>query len=139
MPDPAAKPVRRPNAVLAMRHALMEQPAGTAWVVATGALTNVALLFATFPELTSHIKGLSIMGGAIGNGFTEAPMGHVKGEGERFGNHTRWAEFNVYVCPKFTNYGMSKFDICSSAILKPLNQYSPTPSWLSRRRSSHLT
>lgn len=87
----------KPNAVLAMRHALIEQPKGTAWLVATGALTNVALLFATFPELVEHIKGLSIMGGAIGGGFTDAPMGHVRGEGERFGNTTRYAEFNFYV------------------------------------------
>ena len=76
-----------------MRHALIEQPEGKAWLVATGALTNVALLFATFPELVEHIKGLSIMGGAIGGGFTDAPMG----EGERFGNWTTWAEFNIYV------------------------------------------
>lgn len=97
LPRPLSRAVTRPNAVLAMRHALMEQPGGEAWLVATGALTNVALLFATFPELVEHIKGLSIMGGAIGGGFTDAPMGHVKGEGERFGNWTRWAEFNIYV------------------------------------------
>lgn len=90
--------VSKPNAVLAMRQALMGQAEGTAWVVATGALTNVALLFATFPELVEHVRGLSIMGGAIGGGFTEAPMGRVEGEGERFGNWTRWAEFNIYVC-----------------------------------------
>lgn len=76
----------------------MGQPAGKAWLVATGALTNVALLFALFPEVVRHIGGLSIMGGAIGGGYTDAPLGHVRGEGERFGNHTRWAEFNVYVC-----------------------------------------
>ncbi len=35
------------------------------------------------------------MGGAVGNGFTDAPMGKVKGEGERFGNWTAYAEFNV--------------------------------------------
>ena len=97
MPKPGARPIHRPNAVLAIRHALVEQPPGSAWLVATGALTNVALLFATFPELVTHIQGLSIMGGAIGGGFTEAPMGHRKGQGERFGNHTRWAEFNIYV------------------------------------------
>ena len=97
LPQPSSKAVQEPNAVLAMRHALIEQPKGTAWLVATGALTNVALLFATFPELLEHIKGLSIMGGAIGSGFTDAPMGYVKGEGERFGNWTRWAEFNIYV------------------------------------------
>lgn len=80
-----------------MRHALIEQPRGTAWLVATGALTNIALLFATFPELVEHIKGVSVMGGAIGGGFTDAPMGHVRSEGERFGNHTAYAEFNIYV------------------------------------------
>ncbi len=97
LPKPLTEAVGRPNAVLAMRHALVEQRKGTAWVVATGALTNVALLFATFPELAEHVKGFSIMGGAIGGGFTDAPMGYVKGGGERFGNWTRWAEFNIYV------------------------------------------
>lgn len=97
LPRPTTDAVTRPNAVLAMRHALVEQAEGSAWVVATGALTNVALLFATFPELVERIKGLSVMGGAIGGGFTGAPMGHVKGEGQRFGNWTRWAEFNIYV------------------------------------------
>lgn len=98
LPRPVKEAVGEPNAVLAMRQALMGQAEGTAWVVATGALTNVALLFATFPELVGHVRGLSIMGGAIGGGFTEAPMGRVEGEGERFGNWTRWAEFNIYVC-----------------------------------------
>jgi len=39
------------------------------------------------------------MGGAIGGGFTDAPLGHLEGreEGERIGNVTRWAEFNIYV------------------------------------------
>ena len=87
-----------------MRHALMEQPVGMPWVVATGALTNVALLFATFPELVRHIKGLSIMGGAIGNDWTGAPMGRVKGQGMRFGNTTRWAEFNIYVRFRMPTY-----------------------------------
>ena len=87
------------GAVVAMRRALWERPRGSAWVVATGALTNVALLFAVFPELVEHVGGLSIMGGAVGGGFTDAPMGKVEGEGERFGNWTRWAEFNIYVRP----------------------------------------
>ena len=80
-----------------MYEALSGQPEGNAWLVATGALTNVALLFTTYPALASHVKGLSIMGGAIGNGFSKAPMGHKKGDGERFGNTTKWAEFNIYV------------------------------------------
>ena len=93
---PSAKAVTEPNVLRAMYDALMRYP-GETWLVATGALTNVALLFATYPKVATHIKGLSIMGGAIGSGFTDAPMGHVRGEGVRFGNHTRYAEFNIYV------------------------------------------
>lgn len=85
------------NTIVAMHAKLMSQPKGKAWIVATGALTNIALLFAVFPELVSHIQGLSIMGGAIGGGFSNAPMGHVKREGNTIGNSTAWAEFNIYV------------------------------------------
>jgi len=106
LPGPAAEAVTRPNAVLAMRHALLEQPKGKVWLVATGALTNVALLLAAFPEMVGHIRGLSIMGGAIGGGFTGAPMGKVRGEGERFGNVTAWAEFNIYVSEKWGARGL---------------------------------
>ena len=79
----------------------MSQPPGTVWVIATGALTNIALLFAAFPELVEHIAGLSIMGGAIGGNFTDAPMGKfdpvTKEWKERVGNVSMWAEFNIYV------------------------------------------
>lgn len=149
LPSPAAKPVTKPNAILAMHHALMEQPKGTAWLVATGALSNVALLFATFPALVEHIKGLSIMGGAIGGGFTDAPMGHVRGEGERFGNTTAYAEFNVYVrSPSICIPARDKSNNHSSAIQRRLGQSSPIPSsprrsrslpWTSRTRSSQLS
>lgn len=131
LPRPSSKAVRKPNAVLAIRHALIEQPRGTAWLVATGTLTNVALLFATFPELVEHIRGLSIMGGAIGGGFTDAPMGHVKGEGERFGNWTRWAEFNIYVRSNLGSLALTTRDelclICLSSVIPKLqDQYSRT-------------
>lgn len=121
LPQPSSKPITKPNAVLPMRHALMEQPRGTAWLVATGALTNVALLFATFPELVEHIKGLSIMGGAIGGGFTDAPMGHVEGEGERFGNWTRWAEFNIYCDPEAAKSIFSNHTLAAKTTLIPLD------------------
>ena len=97
LPQAQSPPITHTNAVLAMRNALLAQQPGTAWVVATGALTNVALLFATFPEVAVHIRGLSIMGGAIGGKFTGAPLGKVEGSGERIGNITQWAEFNIYV------------------------------------------
>lgn len=106
-------PVTDTNAILAMRYALLSQPKDSAWLVATGTLTNIALLFATFPDTASHIKGLSIMGGAIGSGFSNAPLGAVKGEGERIGNHTRWAEFNIYCDPEAAQ------SIFSNPILTP--------------------
>ena len=80
-----------------MYNALKAQPPNTAWIIATGTLTNVALLFATFPELADHIKGLSLMGAAVGEGFTEVPMSRLPGQESRIGNTTPWAEFNVYV------------------------------------------
>lgn len=61
----------------AMYKALMATPKHTAFLVATGTLTNVAMVFQKYPDLAEHIKGLSIMGGAVGNGYTDAPMGKV--------------------------------------------------------------
>lgn len=77
-----------------MREALLSQPSRKTWLVATGTLTNVALLFATFPELAEHVKGLSIMGGAIGGGFTSVS---TTADNKGFGNTTFYAEFNIYV------------------------------------------
>ena len=97
-PDVPVKTDR--TAVDAMYRALIATPKGTAWVVPTGALTNAALLFAVHPDLNDHVAGLSIMGGAIGGGFTDAPLGAITGEGERFGNITPYAEFNIYIDPE---------------------------------------
>ncbi|KAI2628913.1 Inosine/uridine-preferring nucleoside hydrolase [Xylaria nigripes] len=83
----------------AIASALRACEPGTAWVVATGALTNIANLFAAHPDLKSHIAGLSIMGGSIGGGFTSAPLGRVNNV-ERIGNYTQWAEFNVLIDPE---------------------------------------
>lgn len=60
-------------------------------MVATGSLTNAAKLFQTHGDLIGHIKGLSLMGGAIGNGHTNAVYGVVDGKA-RVGNWTPWAE-----------------------------------------------
>jgi uridine nucleosidase len=98
LPKASRAPITDKNPILAMRDALMAQPKGTPWVIATGTLTNVALLFATFPEVAAHIKGLSIMGGGVGEGFSEAPISRLDGHENRIGNVTPLAEFNIYVC-----------------------------------------
>ncbi len=36
-------------------------------VIATGPLTNIALLLVNHPDVTKHIKKLVLMGGAVGN------------------------------------------------------------------------
>ncbi|KAJ5507555.1 hypothetical protein N7527_009698 [Penicillium freii] len=100
LPKATRAPITDKNAIVAMRDALLAQPKGTPWVVATGTLTNIALLFAAFPEVAEHIQGLSIMGGAIGEGFTDAPMSRLAGEKSRIGNVTPWAEFNFYCDPE---------------------------------------
>jgi uridine nucleosidase len=66
------------GAVFAMYDALSKTTPGTAWLIATGALTNIGLLFAVYPSLADHIAGLSIMGGAIGGFFTHAPLGRMQ-------------------------------------------------------------
>ncbi|KAI1799820.1 Inosine/uridine-preferring nucleoside hydrolase [Daldinia bambusicola] len=86
-------------AVEAMASALKRTPPGTAWIAATGALTNVARLFARHPELRAHVAGVTVMGGSVGDGFTPAVMGVVDGV-PRIGNYTAWAEFNVLIDPE---------------------------------------
>lgn len=97
LPEPVQPAIEDVSFLDAMYHALTTTPANTAWLISTGTLTNIGLLFQKHPHLAVHIKGLSIMGGAIGGGFTDAPMGKIKGEGERFGNMTAFAEFNVRI------------------------------------------
>ena len=62
---------------------------------------NVALLFCSFPELVDHIADLSIMGGAVGGGFTSADLGtnimDNKGNSRPpIGNATPYAELDIW-------------------------------------------
>lgn len=98
LPPPSAPIIRDINAIVAMRNALMAQPYHCTWLVATGPLTNVGLLFATFPKVGSHTGGLSIMGGAVGDGFTGVPSGKTLGQSEGFGNETPWARIDLFLC-----------------------------------------
>ncbi|KAI4191563.1 MAG: hypothetical protein LQ346_004750, partial [Caloplaca aetnensis] len=121
LPEASVPPVEKGNAIIAMRDALLRQPTGRAWLVATGALTNVALLFGTFPEVAEHIAGLSIMGGAIGRGFNDAPLGRFRGERERVGNFTPWAEFNIYCDPEAAKSVFSNPALAPKTTLIPLD------------------
>lgn len=101
LPKPSRRPLSHLNAIKEMRDSLMACPANTAWLVVTGTLTNLALLMATYPEVASHVKGVSIMGGAIGDGFSDVIMGqdYVDSDGEthkRIGNYSPFAEFNIW-------------------------------------------
>ena len=76
-PSRATEPI---HAVELMARTLRQAPAT---LVPIAPLTNIALLIATHPELTSRIERIVLMGGAIG-----------------LGNVTPSAEFNVWVDPE---------------------------------------
>lgn len=119
LPKPECTPSPIP-AVEAMAKALKAQPAGTAWVVATGALTNVGAVMRENPELASHIAGLSLMGGAVGGGFSDAPLGRVDGV-ERIGNWTPYAEFNILVDPEAASELFGNPVIAAKTSIVPLD------------------
>ncbi|CAK7264489.1 Uridine nucleosidase 1 [Sporothrix epigloea] len=122
LPEPrvSAKATDLDTTLAAMAAALGAQPAGTAWIVATGTLTNVALLFDKYPELVEHIAGLSIMGGAIGDGFTSAVTGEVDGK-PRIGNITAYAEFNILLDPEAAAKVFGNPRIARKTTLVPLD------------------
>ena len=76
---PEDKPTGQ-KAVLAMAEGILAQQKGTAFLVATASMTNVALLVSVFPEVIEWLKGVVIMGGAVS-----------------VGNVTPVAEFNIWV------------------------------------------
>jgi len=121
LPTPTVPAKETPSTIDAIYHSLISTPPRTAHLVAVGALTNIALLFAIYPSLASHIKGLSIMGGALGASFTSAPMGTIAGEGERFGNITPWAEFNIYCDPEAARALFSNPTLAGKTTLVPLD------------------
>ena len=80
---PELTPEDKPSgqkAVLAMADGILAQEKGTTILVATGAMTNIAVLVSLFPEVVEWLKGVVIMGGAV-----------------NVGNVTPVAEFNIWV------------------------------------------
>jgi uridine nucleosidase len=120
LPEPTVSPDLSVPAVEAMYAALMSCAPGTAWVVATGAFTNAAALFQTHPDLIAHIAGLSLMGGAVGGGFTPAPLGVVQGV-PRIGNWTQYAEFNILADPEAAAWLFDTKSLACKTTLIPLD------------------
>lgn len=120
MPKPKVPANLEVDAVDAMAEALLATQKGSAWLVATGTLTNVAMLIMKYPNVVEHINGLSIMGGAIGEGFTDAPMGKVEGK-VRIGNWTPWGEFNVVADPEAAAKIFNTPELAAKTTLIPLD------------------
>ncbi|KAK4226136.1 hypothetical protein QBC38DRAFT_510618 [Podospora fimiseda] len=102
LPSPSLSPpttLSQLPAIEAAYHTLIQTPPQSAYLIATGAFTNAAALLIKYPELASHLKGVSLMGGAVGQGFTQATLGKVDGV-ERIGNWTQYAEFNILADPE---------------------------------------
>lgn len=108
------------DAVEAMFNALMVQPKDTAWLIATGSLSNVALLLQKHPEITAHLKGISIMGGAFGGGFSDARLHVVDGK-ERVGNIGHWGEFNILIDPEAATEVFHNKEVAKKTTLVPLD------------------
>lgn len=67
---PHARDFPRGEAVEFMRRTIRSHP-GEVVLLTIGPLTNVALLFATDPEIPALLKGLVLMGGSFGGGINE--------------------------------------------------------------------
>ncbi|KAK1755333.1 hypothetical protein QBC47DRAFT_452775 [Echria macrotheca] len=120
LPTPSVPPITSIPAIDAAYAALKSTPPNTAWLVATGAFTNAAALFLKYPSLVEHIRGLSLMGGAIGNGFTSAVLGTVDGI-PRVGNWTQFAEFNVLADPEAAASIFENEKLAAKTTLIPLD------------------
>ncbi|KJZ71606.1 hypothetical protein HIM_09000 [Hirsutella minnesotensis 3608] len=123
LPTPTPIPMKRnTSAVEEMYRALKAQEPNTAYLVATGSLTNIALLFALYPDLADHIRGLSIMGGGIGDNFANLVAGSANPEHiEEPGNTTAWAEFNIYCDPEAARAVFSNPKLAEKTMLIPLD------------------
>ena len=119
LPIPTIQPIQE-TAIDAMATALLKTKKGKAWIVATGALTNIAQCFTKYPELATHVKGLSLMGGALGDGFTDAVLGRVDHK-ERIGNWSIWAEFNILVDPEAADLLFSNPVLNKKIVMIPLD------------------
>lgn len=82
LPEPSPELLASNRAIEAMRETILESDEPIT-LVPIGPLTNIALLFKTYPEVKSNIKAIVLMGGSAGRG-----------------NVTPAAEFNIYCDPE---------------------------------------
>ncbi|KAL5612352.1 hypothetical protein BROUX41_000116 [Berkeleyomyces rouxiae] len=120
LPKGLAKVNRQVSAIDAMYTALKATPKNTAYLVATGSQTNAAALFEKYPNLAAHIAGFSLMGGAVGDDFTDAVLGEVDGK-KRIGNWSPYAEFNILVDPEAAASLFSNPVLAAKTTLVPLD------------------
>lgn len=102
---PMPMSTRQPDhtAVQAIAEAI-EMAQGELALVATGPLTNIALLVMHYPELLKDIKYLSIMGGGV-----------------EMGNWTQAAEFNIWSDPEAARVVLTCPELAGRIVLVPIN------------------
>lgn len=101
------------------------QHSGKLVLVTLGPLTNIAMSLSLFPELTEHVRRVSVMGGAY-----DVP-----------GNITTAAEFNIYVDPDAANqvFGASWRDIVAVGLDVTHRTILPRRGWERAERSPEAT
>lgn len=92
-----------PDAVFAMYTTISNYPEPVT-LVATGPLTNIALLLATYPSVTDNIERFIFMGGSTG-----------------IGNITSQAEFNVYADPEAARLVLETKSLIGKLFMVPLD------------------
>ncbi|WBW73626.1 uridine ribohydrolase Urh2 [Schizosaccharomyces osmophilus] len=92
-----------PDAVVAMHQAISQNPVPVT-LVATGPLTNVALMLATYPKVTENIERLVFMGGSTG-----------------IGNITSQAEFNMFADPEAAKLVLETSSLVGKLYMIPLD------------------
>ncbi|EPY51839.1 uridine ribohydrolase [Schizosaccharomyces cryophilus OY26] len=92
-----------PDAVVAMYQAISQNPIPVT-LVATGPLTNIALMLATYPTVSENIERLVFMGGSTG-----------------IGNITSQAEFNMFADPEAAKLVLETTSLSGKLYMVPLD------------------
>jgi inosine-uridine nucleoside N-ribohydrolase len=118
IPEPSIEPINK-HAVEYIIELLLHSD-GDITLVPTGPLTNIASAIRTEPTILPKIKGISLMGGAIG-----------------LGNTTPSAEFNIYFDPHAAQIVFSSAIPITMCPLEVTHQALATKGVIDRLRSSY--